>query len=219
MNKRQIEKFIQQRDEISRNSQHEIVELFNKALKAAGYDTDNKSLAESADMVAEFAEAFGIDTKVLLSLYPTEGDNEVLKTIATLLMLNNLALEIKPVGETPLSFDFNDEDEIEDFSSYTRQECVDYIMEHGLDSLIDVDECSGKELREFLIQHESTFEEGNDGTEEFIQIHMEDDANHKQSKEVLDIDKMVKKFTDDFKKVLTANNISEKIDEFAKKWL
>lgn len=216
MNKKQIEKFIQQRDEISRNSQHEIIELFNKALKAAGYDIDDKSLDDSTEMVAEFAETFGIDTRVLLSLYPTEGDNEVLKTIATLLMLNNLALEIKPVAETPLSFDFNDEVEAEDFSSYTRQECVDYIMEHGLDSLIDIDECSGKELREFLTQHESDID--ND-KEDFIKIDIEDDSNTKNTKEVLDIDEMVKKFTDDFKKVLTSNNISEKIDEFAKKWL
>ena len=216
MDKKQIEKFIQQRDEISRNSQHEIVELFNKALKAAGYDIDDKSLYDSTEMVAEFAETFGIDTRVLLSLYPTEGDNEVLKTIATLLMLNNLALEIKPVAETPLSFDFNDEVEAEDFSSYTRQECVDYIMEHGLDSLIDIDECSGKELREFLTQHESDID--ND-KEDFIKIDIENDSNTKNTKEVLDIDEMVKKFTDDFKKVLTSNNISEKIDEFAKKWL
>lgn len=216
MNKKQIEKFIQQRDEISRNSQHEIIELFNKALKAAGYDIDDKSLYDSTEMVAEFAETFGIDTRVLLSLYPTEGDNEVLKTIATLLMLNNLALEIKPVAETPLSFDFNDEVEAEDFSSYTRQECVDYIMGHGLDSLIDIDECSGKELREFLTQHESNID--ND-KEDFIKIDIEDDSNTKNTKDVLDIDELVKKFTDDFKKVLTSNNISEKIDEFAKKWL
>lgn len=216
MNKKQIEKFIQQRDEISRNSQHEIIELFNKALKAAGYDIDDKSLFDSTEMVAEFAETFGIDTRVLLSLYPTEGDNEVLKTIATLLMLNNLALEIKPVTETPLSFDFNDEVETEDFSSYTRQECVDYIMEHGLDSLIDIDECSGKELREFLTQHES---DADNDKEDFIKIDIEDDSNTKNTKDVLDIDEMVKKFTDDFKKVLTSNNISEKIDEFAKKWL
>lgn len=216
MNKKQLEKFIQQRDEISRNSQHEIIELFNKALKTAGYDIDDKSLDDASEMFLEFAETFNLSTKALLSLHPREGDNEVLKAIATLLMLNNLALEIKPVAETPLSFDFNDEVEAEDFSSYTRQECVDYIMEHGLDSLIDIDECSGKELREFLTQHESDID--ND-KEDFIKIDIEDDSNTKNTKEVLDIDEMVKKFTDDFKKVLTSNNISEKIDEFAKKWL
>lgn len=216
MNKKQIEKFIQQRDEISRNSQHEIIELFNKALKNAGYDIDDKALYDASEMFLEFAETFGISTKALLSLHPREGDNEVLKAIATLLMLNNLAIEIKPVTETPLSFDFNDEVETEDFSSYTRQECVDYIMEHGLDSLIDIDECSGKELREFLTQHES---DADNDKEDFIKIDIEDDSNTKNTKDVLDIDEMVKKFTDDFKKVLTSNNISEKIDEFAKKWL
>lgn len=143
MNKTRLETFLSEKGHV-------------QAFVKAKIRTDLDYFLENTDKsLEEIIEEYQLDYNEVIEKLMQGDGNIDLNTFVALNMICGNKIVTDPIASDEPQYDFlsikeEDEEEAEDISLFNRQECVQYIKDHGWDNEIDTEEESGGSMRSFI---------------------------------------------------------------------